>query len=739
MSNYDFRSLAPLDFEELVRDLLQAEFGILLESFGPGRDLGIDFRFSRSSSLIIVQAKHYAEGGFRALVKVARKEDAKIAALASTRYIFATSVSLSPTQKEKLRQALPSAPLTTGDIFGREDLNNLLGQHPEVEKKHFKLWFASTAAMERILHCGLYNRTQIEMDEISSIVRKFVDNESLPKAQAILETTGALIIAGQPGVGKSTLARMLIWLHAQNGWNVSVIDNVADAFVVPNDGRPQVVFFDDFLGQVRLTTDWLRSVDQVLPSFFQRAKSTKSLRFIMTTRDYVLHQAQAQSDRLSSAAVRVSELVLNVGVYTRAIKARMLYNHIFFSKLAPADRRALLADDFFLTIINHRNFNPRIIDQITSSDYAALLDGPVRAAVSAVLDNPDVLWEKPYRSHISDDARSLMLCLFYNENTIAIDDLEAAFDPVSRALGHTMPKGDLPARFRTALRELEGSVFAIENRKVTFSNPGVRDFLQRVAEQDRVLPNVLDALRTFGQIKQAWDIWTAKPRTPELVASMTPSWNLAAKRIVASDGGTPVTRTQLLIDLFDELKSKEVAGLALAFATDLADAELEPNDARAFRYLSEAMRMTLLPIEIADELRAAATQAGARLLRDYGGAFDLDAIDDLSDSLRECDADEETISSSSRAAIEGFLQDLDAPLSDIRSVKELAGFEQKLVKAMRDYDVVDTRVDALIEGRRERLADQPEADASPAKRFFESLVTITDDEIRSLFRSLNDV
>jgi hypothetical protein len=44
---YDFRTLSPLDFEELVRDLLQAELGIMFESFKPGKDQGIDFFASR--------------------------------------------------------------------------------------------------------------------------------------------------------------------------------------------------------------------------------------------------------------------------------------------------------------------------------------------------------------------------------------------------------------------------------------------------------------------------------------------------------------------------------------------------------------------------------------------------------------------------------------------------------------------------------------------------------------------
>ena len=44
---HDFRTLSPLDFEELVRDLLQEELGLRFESFGSGPDLGIDFRFFR--------------------------------------------------------------------------------------------------------------------------------------------------------------------------------------------------------------------------------------------------------------------------------------------------------------------------------------------------------------------------------------------------------------------------------------------------------------------------------------------------------------------------------------------------------------------------------------------------------------------------------------------------------------------------------------------------------------------
>src|SRR6267142_2781789 len=170
---YDFRTLSPLDFEELVRDLLQAELQIRLESFSPGRDQGIDFRFASGMGDMIVQAKHYVESGIEPLVRAAKAEHDKVIKLNSKRYIFATSVALSPAQKTRIRSAMPNAPLVAS-----------------------------------ALHSRVYNRTATEMDIIRSMTSKFVHNEGVPADEAILANSGALIIAGEPGVGKTTLARM---------------------------------------------------------------------------------------------------------------------------------------------------------------------------------------------------------------------------------------------------------------------------------------------------------------------------------------------------------------------------------------------------------------------------------------------------------------------------------------------------------------------------------------------------
>ena len=68
MSNYDFKTLSSNDFENCVRDLLQSELGIRLETFKSGRDGGIDLRYSEDQHhTLIVQCKHYAESGYDAL------------------------------------------------------------------------------------------------------------------------------------------------------------------------------------------------------------------------------------------------------------------------------------------------------------------------------------------------------------------------------------------------------------------------------------------------------------------------------------------------------------------------------------------------------------------------------------------------------------------------------------------------------------------------------------------------
>lgn len=155
---YDFKSLSAYDFEILVRDLLQKHLKIFLESFKSGRDQGIDLRYAAAQNKsLMVQCKHYAETGYSGLLVALKKETAKVKRLDPARYCVATSVPLSPGNKEEIQRLFQPFCRTPQDIFGLQDINNLIGQFPDIERKHFKLWLTSTTLLERVLHSGLYN------------------------------------------------------------------------------------------------------------------------------------------------------------------------------------------------------------------------------------------------------------------------------------------------------------------------------------------------------------------------------------------------------------------------------------------------------------------------------------------------------------------------------------------------------------------------------------------------------
>jgi energy-coupling factor transporter ATP-binding protein EcfA2 len=582
-----------------------------------------------------VQAKHYAGAKASALERAARAENEKVGRLKPARYIFATSASLTPMLKEKLQKAMTLAPLAQQDIFGKTDLNNLIDRHQHIHKKHFKLWLASTAVLERILHSGVYNRTQAEMDVIKVMIPKFVQNDSVTEAEAILKKNGALIIAGEPGVGKSTLARMLVWLHAEQGWKISVIDDIGEAFSISGENEKRLVFFDDFLGQIQLSPDLIRSTDQRFPPFLERVKTNKNIRFILTTRDYILRQAQAQSSRLSSTNINATEFTLSVGRYTRAAKAEILFNHIYFSDTSQEEKQSLLKDDFFLEIIDHRNFNPRLIDLLTSADYVTISDRPIREVVQFVLDNPHELWEKPYRNHITVEGRALMLALFFNEVRVALPTLEDAFHRMVIAMGLSIGRADIPMRFRAAMKELEGSVIAIEDRRVRFANPGVRDFLQRAVIEDKFLTIALDAVSEFAEVKSVWDRYCLSLHGDSAQKIHGALWDAAIIRLMSRDTGTALGRIELALDIYGRQQSEKCLEFVRVCTYDLKNSEIEVGEVTLCKWALEYFSIASLPREDAEEVGQVLSVAVGRLLTEWGHELSFEDINEVANALSE--------------------------------------------------------------------------------------------------------
>ena len=227
------------------------------------------------------------------LAVLATKERSKLETLKPTRYILATSVGLTPSRKDELLGILSPYCLETADILGRDDIKNLLTQHPDVERQHFKLWLTSATVLERVLNAGTFSESDRHLERIRQRLCRYVPNPSLERAQAILDKSHFCIVAGIPGIGKTTLAEVLLTdLVDRHGFSAyRVTHDLSELQSIKNPKSKQVFYFDDFLGKTAL--DKLqKNEDQRLVELMEEVAENPNWRFILTTREYILNMAQ---------------------------------------------------------------------------------------------------------------------------------------------------------------------------------------------------------------------------------------------------------------------------------------------------------------------------------------------------------------------------------------------------------------------------------------------------------------
>ncbi len=518
MTSYDFRVLSPIDFEGLVRDLLQKELSVTLESFKAGKDLGIDFRFTTDESkTLVVQCKHYVESGFGKLLHdLESKELTKIKALKPCRYIVATSVPLSPVQKDAVTKALSPYIRNSSDVFGKEDLNNLLGKYPSVVRQTIKLWLTSLPILEEVLHAGVYNMSREELLRIKKHAKLYVQNESFKEAARILSRHNFCIIAGIPGIGKTILAEMLVLHYSRAGYDVvKVSEDIGEAWKLVQPQTRRVFYYDDFLGQTSFSEKLNKNEDQRIIDFIHTVRKSTGVKLILTTREYILQQTYQRYEKLDRQGFSVEKCVIDLAKYTRMNRAKILFNHVFFSDLPARYRDCLLQDRKYLTIIDHPNYSPRIVQLLTDrarlrevqpSDYMTLFTGS--------MDNPLSIWQHAFAKHLSQAACNLLLVLVSMPYEAFLSDVKIAYEAYNNTYSKHFGSVLGPQDFRSALKELDGDFLVYEregsNILVRYGNPSVRDFVKHYLTSDTTeITLLIKAIAFFEQLNSLWS-WMDK-------------------------------------------------------------------------------------------------------------------------------------------------------------------------------------------------------------------------------------
>lgn len=482
MADYNFETLNDMEFEELANDLISKKLNVFVERFKPGKDQGVDGRFfSPDGGEAIIQSKHYLKSGYDVLFRHCKKTEAdKVRKLNPARYIFVCSIPLNRKQKKELSNVF-SPFLSEQDIFGKENLNDLLKDFPEVEKNHYKLWLSSTNVLESLLHAGIDFDIQNGINAIKRTSEKYVKTSFHDRAKKKLERDNCLVILGEPGIGKTTLARMLCYeyMAADEKYElVFIASDLKDANNKYREDKYQVFYFDDFLGNNHL--EYMENhKDSRLAMFLDRISEDPKKRFILTSRTTIFNQGINCSEKLERSEISDNKFCLHIDDLKGIVKARILYNHLYFAK-DPShmyyDHIAnIIENGNYHHIINHNNYSPRLIELILNKKSLKNCqpENYWNYIVSA-LDRPDELWKSHIKNEISDDERQLLWFVSLSRR-VKIDDLESTFRKFNGI------EYDI-YRFHDAIKNLDGALIQTQRYRNTsiveieLHNHSIRDY-----------------------------------------------------------------------------------------------------------------------------------------------------------------------------------------------------------------------------------------------------------------------
>ncbi|WP_349946850.1 nSTAND3 domain-containing NTPase, partial [Bacteroides cellulosilyticus] len=114
---------------------------------------------------------------------------------------------------------------------------------------------------------------------------------------------------------------------------------------------------------------------------------------------YILRDANIHYEKIRNENIELAKCVLDIGSYTKTVRAKILYNHIANADLPKEYISEFLKDKGYRWIIGHRNFNPRVIE--TYIDKQLWIQVPVSEFMNRFKEffsNPHMVWEMAFEN-----------------------------------------------------------------------------------------------------------------------------------------------------------------------------------------------------------------------------------------------------------------------------------------------------------------------------------------------------
>ncbi|MCQ2036179.1 hypothetical protein [Stutzerimonas kunmingensis] len=319
---------------------------------------------------------------------------------------------------------------------------------------------------------------------------KIVLHDGYDKALAALKEKHHCIIAGNPGIGKTTLAKILLCHYAQEGFEPLVVNNdIGDAWALISKGqdRKMAILYDDFLGQTRYDQlKFGKNEDSLLVQLIRFTERSHNIRFILTSREYIIADARISHGVFDAYVDLIKKCTINLSDYSFTHRAKVLFNHLYFSNLPRDKVKAIVDSKLYVKIIQHRHFNPRIVSAIANkANSDSLSPEAFLEYIDTRFDNPAEIWARPFQNEIMPLSRWVLAALWTLGGAARLEVLKEAVLELSSCAY----EAELALEFGNSLREVAENFISSEAYPcskdsskmitvVSFQNPSISDYIE---------------------------------------------------------------------------------------------------------------------------------------------------------------------------------------------------------------------------------------------------------------------